>query len=95
MNIQSTFKKGTINKREGVVNIYVAMEDDYDDDIDIATETYLTRLKNLTTHELGHALGYSGHAPNSLCVMYGTSTVLYELSTMEKDYLGEIYNRFS
>ena len=44
----------------------------------------LDHQKNVCVHEMGHALGYSGHSWISSDVMYYTSSSTYTLSDNEK-----------
>lgn len=43
------------------------------------------------THELGHALGWSGHSSNSSDVMYGYSSNITELTSRDINHLVQIY----
>ena len=48
----------------------------------------------VTTHELGHVLGYFGHAPNELYVMYEHVTRNFTLQDREIRHLRQIYDSF-
>ena len=47
--------------------------------------------KNVTTHEIGHSLGYSYHSTNSTDIMYKYCHSGYQLSTAEKNHLLQSY----
>ncbi|MBQ9415726.1 MAG: RICIN domain-containing protein [Clostridia bacterium] len=51
----------------------------------------LAAIKETVTHELGHALGYKGHSPNSTDVMYAGAHEYYVLKTSEINHLTQIY----
>jgi predicted Zn-dependent protease len=46
---------------------------------------------NVATHELGHALGWMGHTPNSSAVMYHTESSVITLTNIDKNHLSQVY----
>lgn len=46
---------------------------------------------NVATHELGHALGWMGHTPNSSAVMYHTQSSVETLTAIDKNHLSQVY----
>lgn len=51
----------------------------------------LDTCKHLYTHELGHALGYNGHAPGTSDVMYKNTSSYKTLTNSEKNHLKQVY----
>lgn len=49
-------------------------------------------LKKTVTHEFGHALGYFGHSPSPIDVMYKSSHEDFQLKNSEINHLGQVYN---
>jgi len=52
----------------------------------------MAEYTNTSTHELGHALGFLGHAGSSNAVMYAFGHSGYTLTTAEKNHLIQVYN---
>ena len=48
--------------------------------------------KKTCTHELGHALGWHGHAANFLDVMCQGNSTITVLSEHDKRHLSQVYN---
>ena len=48
-------------------------------------------LRQMVTHELGHALGYDGHSMLSANVMYASVTGTYELTSTDIKHLKFFY----
>jgi len=49
------------------------------------------QYKNTCMHELGHALGWSGHSSNSSDVMYAYATTITSLTSRDKNHLNQVY----
>ena len=47
--------------------------------------------KKTTTHELGHALGWSGHSDSSADIMYSSASEVTTLTTTDKRHLKQVY----
>lgn len=47
--------------------------------------------KETCTHEMGHALGWSGHSGNSSDIMYAYGSSITTLTTNEKNHLSQVY----
>jgi len=54
----------------------------------------VNRTRNTTTHEMGHSLGYWGHAPGSADVMFRSNHARHVLGSDEARYLRIIYGHF-
>ena len=76
--------------------------DNYSVDIDWLDNTYMgivydpdysnfDELRQVVTHELGHALGYNGHSMLSANVMYASVTGTYELTSTDINHLKFFY----
>jgi predicted Zn-dependent protease len=50
-----------------------------------------SQYKNATTHELSHALGWTGHSSNSSDVMYAYQSSNYTLTTRDEEHLTQVY----
>lgn len=50
-----------------------------------------SQYENITTHELGHALGWLGHSSKTSDVMYGNVSSNTTLTTRDKRHLNQIY----
>ena len=53
----------------------------------------LNQYKHTATHELGHALGWKGHSPNSADVMYAYSNGIIFLTNRDKKHISSV-NKF-
>ena len=62
--------------------------------VDTWGEYCLATTQGTTTHELGHALGFVGHAPQSSAVMFDGIHSNYELMAEEIEHLRQFYTRF-
>lgn len=51
----------------------------------------LDKYMNATTHEFGHAFGWSGHSTSSQDVMYSYCFGLYQLTQRDKNHLAQVY----
>ena len=51
----------------------------------------LNQYKHTATHELGHALGWKGHSPNSADVMYAYSNGIISLTNRDKKQILQFY----
>ena len=56
-------------------------------DADRTTDQY----KHTATHELGHALGWKGHSPNSSDIMYAYSNGVLSLTSRDKKHILQFY----
>ena len=48
--------------------------------------------QNTCVHELGHALGFFGHSSSESAVMYPYGQSRYQLQTVEKNHLKQVYD---
>ena len=51
----------------------------------------LSMIKCLATHELGHALGYTGHSYEGEDIMYPEIQYAYQLSWYDISHLSQVY----
>ena len=52
-----------------------------------------TVYKSVTTHELGHSLGWRGHSTNSNDVMYSYYSGTYTLTDRDRSHLRQVYQQ--
>jgi len=56
------------------------------------TSEQINRTQKTTTHELGHVLGFAGHSPDNLDVMWAYNTVHHTIRFNERLHLSQIYS---
>jgi len=83
----------TIHQRSGQAEVYVVQRWTGA----TWTQDQINRTRQVTVHELGHALGYSGHSPNLTAnnqdVMWATNTPHFALRPNEIRHLAQVYAR--
>ncbi|MCL1807845.1 MAG: matrixin family metalloprotease [Oscillospiraceae bacterium] len=82
-SIEGTWKHGTMNKDGRLLSKargYV-----------VESNRTANEYKNTSTHELGHALGWSGHSSGASTIMYAYGSSVISLTNTDTRHLKQVY----